>query len=325
MKAIRIHQTGGLEVLTFDQLDDPQCGTDEVLVEIKSISVNFSDVLIRRGEYPYMPPLPAILGSESAGEVLEVGTSVKHVKVGDRVIIFGHPSYATKAVVPASRVIPFPKDVDYDAAAALPIIYLTAYHMLHTMRRVREGETVLIYSAAGGVGTALIQLGKIAGLNMIGLTSQDEKANLIREMGIQHVINYKQEHVVSRVNEITQNKGVDLILDCVAGENFGNNFKMLNTLGQVIWFGIADGNPDTNLLRALGSDPSKSYSVSMFHLFSVMKNPALVAQSFATLIQYLAEDKIDPIIYRKVPLELASEAHDILEKHENTGKVILNT
>ena len=233
--------------------------------------------------------------------------------------------YATKAVVPASRVIPFPKDVDYDAAAALPIIYLTAYHMLHTMRRVREGETVLIYSAAGGVGTALIQLGKIAGLNMIGLTSQDEKANLIREMGIQHVINYKQEHVVSRVNEITQNKGVDLILDCVAGENFGNNFKMLNTLGQVIWFGIADGNPDTNLLRALGSDPSKSYSVSMFHLFSVMKNPALLAQSFATLIQYLAEDKIDPIIYRKVPLELASEAHDILEKHENTGKVILNT
>ncbi len=324
MKAIRIHQTGGLEALTYEELTDPTCGANEVLVEIKSISVNFSDVLIRRGEYPYMPQFPAILGSESAGSVIEIGSEVKHVKVGDRVIVFGHPSYCTLAAVPANKVIPFPDNVDYDAAAALPIIYLTAYHMLHTVRRVTPGETVLIYSAAGGVGTAAIQLGKIAGIKMIGLTSQNDKADLIKEMGIDHVINYKQEHVVTRVNEITEGRGADLILDCVAGEGFGNNFKMLNTLGQVIWFGIADGNPSTNLLKAIASDPSQSYGVSMFHLFSIMKNPALSADSFATLIQYLAERKIDPIIYKKVPLELTADAHQILENHENTGKVILN-
>ncbi|MDH3711067.1 MAG: NADPH:quinone oxidoreductase family protein [Cyclobacteriaceae bacterium] len=324
MKAVRIHATGGLDVLKYEEVSDPVCRDNEVLVGIKSISINFSDVLIRRGEYPYMPDFPAILGSESSGEVQQVGSQVEHVKVGDRVIVFGHPSYCTLAAVPATKVVPFPDNVDFDAAAALPIIYLTAYHMLHTVRRVQPGETVLIYAAAGGVGTATIQLGRIAGLKMIGLTSQDEKAKLIKEMGIDHVINYRTEPVVERVREITAGKGADLILDCVAGENFGDNFRMLNTLGQVIWFGIADGNPTTDLLKAIGRDPSQSYGVSMFHLFSVMKNPQLSAESFATLIRYLAEGKIAPIIYRKVPLEHAHEAHKILEDHENTGKVILN-
>ena len=324
MKAIRINQIGGPEVLNYEEVSDPVCGTEEVLVSIKSISVNFSDVLIRRGEYPYMPAFPAILGSESAGEVLQVGSNVKDIKPGERVIVFGHPSYCTLAAVPASKVVPFPDNVSFDSAAALPIIYLTAYHMLHTVRRVKPGETVLIYAAAGGVGTATIQLGKIAQLKMIGLTSQDEKADIIKEMGIDHVINYRMEPVVERVKELTNGRGADLILDCIAGENFGDNFKMLNTLGQVIWFGIADGNPSTDLLRALGRDPSQSYGVSMFHLFSIMKNPRLMADSFSKLIEYLASGKIDPIIYRKIPLEEAHQAHQILEDHENTGKVILN-
>lgn len=325
MKAIRIHKSGGLDVLQYETLPDPQCGEQEVLVDIKSISVNFSDVLVRRGEYPYMPQLPATLGWECSGEVLKTGSQVHHVKPGERVIVYSHPSYCSRAAVPAKNVVPFPSHVDFNAAAALPIIYLTAYHMLHTVRRVRAGETVLIYSAAGGVGTAIIQLGKIAGVKMIGLTSQDEKALLIKEMGIDHVINYKKEHVVTRVNEITDDKGVDLILDCVAGPGFGDNFKMLNTLGQVVWFGIADGNPSTDLLKALAYDPSQSYGVSMFHLFSIMKNPNLSSESFSKLIQYLAEKKIDPIIHKTLPLEAAAEAHEILESHENTGKVILNT
>ncbi len=325
MQAIRINRTGGPEVMEYQELDDPVCGERQVLVAIKSISVNFSDVLVRRGEYPYMPQLPAILGSESAGEVVEVGDKVTAVKAGDQVIVFGHPSYCSLAAVPDDKIVPIPQNIDLDAAAALPIIYLTAYHMLHTVRRVNNGETVLVYAAAGGVGTAIIQLGKIAGLKMIGLTSQDQKADLIREMGIDHVINYKQEPVVERVNELTSGKGVDLILDSVAGPGFDLNFKMLNTLGQVIWFGIADGNPSTNLLRALGSDPSQSYSVSMFHLFSIMKNPALARESFATLIEYLDQGLISPIIHQTLPLSEAGAAHEILEQHENTGKVILNT
>ena len=120
--------------------------------------------------------------------------------------------------------------------------------MLHTVKRIKAGESVLIYAAAGGVGTAVIQLGKLAGIKMIGLTSTDEKANIITSQGIDHVINYKKENVVERVLEITAGKGVDLILDCVGGPAFGDNFKMMNSMGHLIWFGIAAGNPSVNLL-----------------------------------------------------------------------------
>lgn len=323
MKGVRIHETGGTEVLMFETLPDPEYKDHEVLVKIDSISVNFSDTLIRRGLYPYMPEFPAILGNEAAGTIIALGDDVKGLTVGQKVIVFGYPSYATLATVPGSRVIPIPENIDLDEAAALPIIYQSAYHMLHTVKRIRTGESVLVYAAAGGVGTAVIQLGKLAGIKMIGLTSTDEKAHEITAQGIDHVINYKTENVVERVLELTHGKGVDLILDCVGGPDFGDNFKMMNTMGHLIWFGIAAGNPSTNLLAALGREPAKSYAVSMFHLYSIINNPKLMAESFKTLIGYLAEGKIKPVIHDRIPLEETAKAHDILEKHENIGKVIL--
>lgn len=323
MKGVRIHETGGTEVLMFETLPDPEYKDHEVLVKIESISVNFSDTLIRRGLYPYMPEFPAILGNEAAGTIIALGDDVKGLTVGQKVIVFGYPSYATLATVPGSRVIPIPENIDLDEAAALPIIYQSAYHMLHTVKRIRTGESVLVYAAAGGVGTAVIQLGKLAGIKMIGLTSTDEKAHEITAQGIDHVINYKTENVVERVLELTHGKGVDLILDCVGGPDFGDNFKMMNTMGHLIWFGIAAGNPSTNLLAALGREPAKSYAVSMFHLYSIINNPKLMAESFKTLIGYLAEGKIKPVIHDRIPLEETAKAHDILEKHENIGKVIL--
>ena len=323
MKAVRIHETGSVDVLKNEQLPDPVCKDHEVVVEIKSISVNFSDTLIRRGLYPYMPTFPAILGNEAAGIITQIGKDVNGLSKGQKVIVFGHPSYCTLSAVPANKIIPLPDSIDLDEAAALPIIYQTAYHMLHTVKRIKAGETVLIYAAAGGVGTAVIQLGKLAGIKMIGLTSTDDKAQQIKQLGIDHVINYKTENVVERVLELTNGTGVDLILDCVAGPKFDNNFKMMNTMGHLIWFGIAAGNPSTNLLTALGKEPAKSYAVSMFHLYSIINNPKLMAASFKTLIGYLAEGKIKPIIYDRITLDQAAKAHNILEKHDNIGKVIL--
>ena len=323
MKAVRIHETGGTEVLKYENLPDPEFQSHEVLVKIESISVNFSDTLIRRGLYPYMPEIPAILGNEAAGVITSIGDEVKGLGLGQKVIVFGYPSYATLVAVPGSRVIPLPENIDLNEAAALPIIYQTAYHMLHTVKRIRAGETVLIYAAAGGVGTAVIQLGKLAGIKMIGLTSTDEKAREITNQGIDHVINYKKENVVEKVLELTDGKGVDLILDCVGGPDFGDNFKMMNTMGHLIWFGIAAGNPSTNLLAALGKEPAKSYAVSMFHLYAIINNPRLMAESFGTLIGYLAEGKIKPVIHERVPLAEVARAHNILENHENIGKVLL--
>jgi len=323
MKAIRIHKTGSQEVLKFETIETPICQADEVIVTIKSASVNFSDVLIRKGEYPYMPAFPAILGNEAAGIITKVGTDVTHLNVGQRVIVFGGSAYATEAVVKATSIIPIPDAVDFDEAAALPIIYLTAYHMLHSVRRVTAGETVLVHAAAGGVGTALIQLAKIAKINLIGLTSKDDKAVIIKEMGYQEVINYKTEDVVARVNEITKDRGVDLIIDCVGGSRFDDNFKMLATLGHIIWYGIVAGQPTTDFKQALGSRPHKCHSVSMFHLYGILNNPALMMSSFKTLIGYLLSGQIKPIIHARLPLSEAGKAHAILENRENIGKVIL--
>ncbi len=323
MKAIRIHKIGGQEVLIFEELETPICQADEVVVNIKSTSVNYSDVLIRKGDYPYMPPFPAILGNEAAGVITAVGTDINHLKVGQRVIVFGRPAYATDVAAKAKSIIPIPGAVDFDEAAALPIIYLTAYHMLHTVRRVKAGETVLVHAAAGGVGTALIQLAKIANINLIGLTSKDDKAAVIKEMGYQHVINYKTENVVARVNEITKDKGVDLIIDCIGGPRFDDNFKMLATLGHIIWYGIVAGQPTTDFKVALGSRPHKCHSVSMFHLYGILNNPALMMESFKILIGYLLSGQIKPVIYARLPLSDAAKAHAILENHENIGKVIL--
>ncbi len=323
MKAIRIHETGGQDVLKFETLPDLICQPDEVLVTIKSASVNYSDVLIRKGDYPYMPQFPAILGNEASGVIAEVGCDIKHLNVGQRVIVFGKPSYASQVLAKANNIIPIPNSVDFDEAAALPIIYLTAYHMLHTVRRIKAGETVLVHAAAGGVGTALIQLAKIATIHLIGLTSNDEKASIITKMGYDYVINYKTENVVERVNEITNNKGVDLIIDCVGGARFDDNFKMLATLGHIIWYGIVDGQPTTDFKVALGSKPHKCHSVSMFHLYGILNNPALMMESFKTLIGYLVSGQINPVIHAYLPLADAGKAHAILENRENIGKVIL--
>ena len=323
MKAIRIHETGGQEVLTFETLADLMCQPDEVLVNIKSASVNYSDVLIRKGDYPYMPQFPAILGNEAAGEIAQVGSEIKHLKVGQRVIVFGKASYATQVAVKAHSVIPIPDAVGFDDAAALPIIYLTAYHMLHTVRRIKAGETVLVHAAAGGVGTALIQLAKLGDIHLIGLTSKDDKAAVIKEMGYDHVINYKTENVVARVNEITNDKGVDLIIDCIGGPRFDDNFKMLATLGHVIWYGIVAGQPTVDFRQALGSKPHKCHSVSMFHLYGILNDPALMMSSFQTLIGYLLKGQIKPVIYARIPLADVAKAHAILENGENIGKVIL--
>lgn len=323
MKAVKLYKIGGTDQLKYEEIAAPQIQNHEVLVKLESVSVNFSDTLIRRGLYPYMPEFPAILGNEAAGTITEIGSETKGLKIGQKVLVFGYPSYCEQMAVAGSRVIPLPENIDLDEAAALPIIYLTAYHMLHTVRRIKPGETVLMYAAAGGVGTAIIQLGKMAEIKIIGLTSTAEKAEAITKQGIDHVINYKTENVVEKVLEYTDGRGADLILDCVGGPNFGDNFKMMNTLGHLIWFGIAAGNPTTDLLKALGREPSKSYAVSMFHLYSIINNTKLFAQSMTTLIGYLAEGKIKPVIHDRIPLQEVARAHDVLENHENIGKVIL--
>ncbi|MFQ5741817.1 MAG: zinc-binding alcohol dehydrogenase family protein [Acidobacteriota bacterium] len=325
MKAIQISETGGPEVLDYVELETPTPGAGQVLVRTESISINFADVLIRRGLYPMMPPLPAVPGFEASGVVEVIGDAVTPVEVGQRVSFMGNGCYAEYVLVDAAALIPIPDVLDSDTAAAFPINYLTAYHMMHTMAKLEEGQSILSYAAVGGVGIAVIQLAKLAGFKVIGLTSSDEKIARARELGIDHIVNYKTQNVVETVRELTRGKGVELILDSVAGPAFHNNFEMLAPLGQVIWYGLAAGPPPENLLRPLRTHFGKGVGVRTFHLFYSIAEPfpQLMAESIQTLVRYLVEKKVRPVIHDRIPLKEATQAHRLLESQKTVGKLIL--
>ena len=221
MKAIQIKQTGSPDVLEYLEIERPGPGTGQVLIKVESISVNYTDTMLRRGVYPAMPPLPVIPGIECSGVVDSVEEGITGLKPGQRVTLTGTQGcYAEYVVANAGLVFPIPDEINMDIAAAFPAVYLTAYHMLHTMAHVDAGQAVLIHAAAGGMGTALIQLGKLAGVTTVGLTSSARKAQFAEEQGVDHIINYKTEDVVARVKQVTDDRGVDLILNSVAGESF---------------------------------------------------------------------------------------------------------
>ncbi len=325
MKGVQIRRTGGPEVLDYVDLETPTPGKGQVLVRTESISINFADVLIRKGLYPMMPPLPAVLGLEASGTIEALGDGVTQFDVGQRVCFISNGCYAEVVLVDAAVLIPIPDMLDADAAAAFPINYLTAYHMMHTMAKLEKGQTILSYAAVGGVGVAVIQLAKLAGLGVIGLTSSDEKALRARELGIDHIINYKTQNVVEKVKEVTNGKGVDLILDSVAGASFPSNFEMLAPLGQVIWYGLAGGPPPANLLEPLTTHFGKGIGVRTFHLlFSIAEPlPEVMAESIQTMVRYLTEKQVNPVIHDRIPLKEAAHAHKLLESQQTIGKLIL--
>lgn len=325
MKAIQFNRTGGSEVLEYVDVPTPHAGPRQVLVKVRSISVNFADVMMRRGTYPMMPAFPMVPGLEAAGTIEEVGEGVTDLKAGQSVVVVGPRSYAEYLVADAPAVYLLPRGTDPDAAAALPVNYLTVYHMLHTMAHAAPGQTVLIYSAAGGVGTAAIQLGKIGQLTLIGLTSTDDKAHYARRQGIDHIINYKTEDPVRRVMEITGNRGVDIILNAVAGGTFEQDFKMLAPLGQLFWFGMAAGPPRVDLLKALAAGFGKGVGVRVFHLLHSVAEPYpdRMRDSMNLMLTYLSRGRIRPTIHDRLPLAEAKRAHELLESGAVMGKLIL--
>lgn len=184
---------------------------------------------------------------------------------------------------------------------------------------------MLLYAAAGGVGTAVLQLAAIAGLRVIGLTSSDEKAERAKELGAEHVFRYGDADLVDRVNEATDGRGVDLILESVAGPDFGRNFDMLAPLGQVLWFGFAAGMPPAELLHPLGAHFLRGVGVRTFHLtYSIAEPyPDLLGESLRAVIGWLREGRIKPVIGERLPLEQAARAHELLQSRTTIGKLIL--
>jgi len=324
MKAVQIKKTGSWDELKYNEVETPMPGPSQVRVKTAAISVNFADIMLRKGTYLEKPPFPATPGLECSGTIDAVGENIKGLKAGQRVIVFGPKCYAEYVLAESAQVVPVPDGIDLDDAAALTVNYLTAYHMLHSMAGIQKKQRVLVYAAAGGVGTAVIQLSKPGGFTVIGLTSTNEKSDFAKDQGADYVINYRREDVTARVKEITEGIGVELILNSVAGNTFSRDFEVLATLGQIIWFGFAAGAPEKTLTDLLQSGFRKSVGIRTFVIYSIAQmHPDKMRQSYEVLFKYLKKGIVKPYIYERIPLEDAPRAHRMLESGAVTGKLIL--
>ena len=315
---------GNLECLDVP-IPEPKPG--EVLIRAHAIGVGIPDTLIRAGTYSWMPPLPATPGTELSGTIEKVGLGVTSRQIGQRVYTTarerpqrgGH--YAEYVAAPAEATFVLPDHVDLDAAAALAN-YQVAYHIFNDAVQPRRGQSVLIYAAAGGMGNALIDLAKAAGLAVIGIVGSDDKARFARELGADHVIDRKAENVGARVADITGKRGVDIIIDPVGGPSIPGNVALLAPCGTLVVYGGLGGKAQLDLQTTLRS----SKNSPAIRQFSIHTWDHLVEQrrtGIGALIDMLAAGKLHPRIHARLPLAEAARAHEMLESGAVLGKLLL--
>ena len=321
MKAIVFAQTGGPEVLQLGDVPKPDVRPGMVLIKVHAIGVNFADTRFRQGLYVLKPKLPDTPGMEAAGVIEAVGDGVTGLTPGQRVAAFTIKAYAEYCQAPAPMVIPLPDEVSFTDGAAFPIQVMTAYHMLHTVDSVGPGKTVLVHSAAGGVGLIAVQLAKVAGARVFGTVSSDAKKALVTEHGADAVINYTTEKFADEVLKLTNGAGVDLILDAVGKPTFDEGLRCLANLGHLILYGRAGGPTDPLNVATLSA---KSQKVSGFMVPTITRNfPEKTRESAARCFALMREGRLKLHIGKTFPLAQAADAHRYLESRQSTGKLVL--
>lgn len=323
MKAIRVEEFGESEVLGYEDAERPEPSMGEVLVEVRSIGVNFADTMRRRNQYVIRQELPFVPGSEVAGVVTEIGEGVEGVEVGDRVVsLVGEGAYAEYALASSQALIPIPDDLDFDTAAAIPLQGLTAYHVLKTSGQLKEGESVLVHAAAGGVGTLAVQMAKLMGASpVIATASSQEKLDLAKDLGADVLIDYTEEDWPEKVREATGGNGADVVLEMVGGDFVQKNLNCMNAWGRMVVFGAASGDrgeiSPMELLR-------KNHSIVGFFLPQVMSRPDLFIPSLQEMLGWISSGKVRLTLGGSYKLENAEQAHSDLEGRKTTGKIVLN-
>jgi NADPH:quinone reductase len=319
-KAIRIHTNGGPEVMKWEQVPTPQPGPNEALIHHEAVGLNYIDVYFRTGLYK--APLPATIGMEGAGVVLEVGEAVKGLKPGDRVAYAGGPigAYATERVIPADRLVKLPDSIDFRTGAAMMLQGMTAQYLLRRTFPVQKGQTILVHAAAGGVGLILCQWARHLGVNVIGVVSSEEKAALAMANGATHAI-IGHAHLTAEVRRITGGAMVPVVYDSVGKDTFSASLDCLAPLGMMVSYGNASGPVppvDISVLSAKGSlfltRPTLStYTASHEDLEAVSRDLFDVVSSGAVKIQ----------VNQTFPLAEAAAAHVALEGRKTTGSTVL--
>ena len=321
MKAIQIERFGGPEVLKLADLPEPPLASDQVLIKVEAIGVNFADILTREGRYHMPLPLPAVLGFEVSGTAAKVGSKVQGFREGDRVLSYAVGGYAEYAIGPANLVYPMPQGLSFEEGAAFLIVFQTAYHTLKTSGRLKAGETVLIHAAGGGVGTSAVQLAKAWGARVFGTASSDRKLELIRSLGADAAINYAITDFVGEVRRLTEGRGVDVILDSIGGEVFAKSLEVLAPLGRLVAFGMASGTSGVVEARKLQMANRTVAGISIGRLR--VQAPELLQVSYQELQTLVETKKIRPLIGRIFPLAEAAAAHQFIQSRQSMGKVLL--
>ncbi|WP_431970631.1 NADPH:quinone oxidoreductase family protein [Nocardia sp. bgisy134] len=324
MKAWRVHELGEPgTVLRLDTVERPEPGPRQVLVRVTGAAANFPDVLMCRGLYQVRPPLPFTPGVEVCGLVVAVGSDVAGIALGDRVIggtALPHGGFAEFALMDAAQTFPAPPALDDAEAAALYIGYQTGWFGLHRRAGLKAGETLLVHAAAGGVGSAAIQLGKAAGAKVIGVVGGPEKAAYAAKLGADVVIDRRTEDFVEVVKKVTNNRGADVVYDPVGGDVYARSTKCIAFEGRILVVGFAGGEIQT---AALNHALVKNYSVVGLHwgLYNAYE-PAAVAECHRTLTRLAAEGAIRPLVSERLTLDGIAEGVQRLADGKTVGRVV---
>lgn len=336
MQQVEIPRHGPPEVLRIVRRPDPDPAPGQVRVRVAAAGINFADILARKGLYRDAPPTPTVVGYEVAGTIDALGEGVTGHDVGDRVIAltrFG--GHASCVVVPTGSLVPLPRSMSFEQGAALPVTYLTAYHMLIYLGNLHPGERLLVHSAGGGVGIAALQLARWRGAEVLGTASASKHPRL-REMGLDHPIDYRSHDFEAEVRRITGGRGVHIALDAVGGSSFAKSYRSLARNGRLFCFGISSfsARPTKSLFamaKGLATTPwynpirlmldnKAVFGVNMGQLW---QEADVLQAEMKALLDLHAQGVVSPLVDRAFPAADAAAAHQYIEDRRNFGKVVL--
>lgn len=322
MKAVLCRQYGPPDCLVVDTIPSPGPADHEVAVSVRACGVNFPDVLMIAGKYQTQPPMPFVPGAEISGEVVAVGGKVRHLQPGQRVLgICGWGGLAEQACVPAAAVAAIPDDMDFVTAAGFMVTYGTSYHALKQRAALRDGETLLVLGAAGGVGLAAVELGHLQGANVIAAASTAEKLQLAASHGAENLINYTESSLRDEVQSLTGGRGADVIYDPVGGDLFDQCLRVVAWNGRILVIGFASGDIQqipANLPLLKGSSV-----VGVFWGRFAEREPDANRQNTSELLELFERGDLKPHISDTFALEDAAKAIETLAMRRAMGKVVV--
>jgi NADPH:quinone reductase-like Zn-dependent oxidoreductase len=341
MRAVRFHEHGGIDVLKYEDAPEPKIQAHEVLIRVKACALNHLDLWLRMGVRDWKLQLPHIVGSDISGEVAQVGALVTRVKAGDRVLlcpgiscgqceacfkgldsacrhytlfgVFVDGGYAEYIKSPEMNVIPIPGDLSFDEAAAVPLVFITAWHMLFTRAGLKPGEVVLVVGAGSGVGSAAMQIAKLVGARVIATAGTDAKLEKARGLGADEVINHTKQSIAEEVKRLTNKRGVDVIVEHVGAAVWEACFDSLATYGRLVTCGVTSGGEVKLNVQAL-------YGRQRSILGSFMGGKAELTDA----LKFIAQRKLKAVIDSTFPLKEAAAAQKKMESREFFGKILLH-